>query len=94
MGDFCLLTAVGVAFDFLFQSTFYIACVALGGRMDKKGGLLCCVRCIRWRKAKPVTPVELDNLPTPQLAIEAPEKKEKKEEKPKGSIDELLHRNV
>ncbi|TKR82013.1 hypothetical protein L596_015797 [Steinernema carpocapsae] len=42
VGDFCMLTAVGVMMDYVFQVTFYSACMVYGGMKEETGGLMTC----------------------------------------------------
>uniref|UniRef100_A0A0N4ZRU5 SSD domain-containing protein n=1 Tax=Parastrongyloides trichosuri TaxID=131310 RepID=A0A0N4ZRU5_PARTI len=39
VGDFCILTAVGVLFDYIFQITFFSALIVIGAKREKYGGL-------------------------------------------------------
>uniref|UniRef100_A0A0K0FM63 SSD domain-containing protein n=1 Tax=Strongyloides venezuelensis TaxID=75913 RepID=A0A0K0FM63_STRVS len=39
VGDFCILTSVGVLFDYLFQITFFSALIVIGAKREEYGGL-------------------------------------------------------
>ncbi|CAJ0571783.1 unnamed protein product, partial [Mesorhabditis spiculigera] len=47
VAEFCLITSVGVIFDYIMQITFFAAVITLSGRNEKHGGLsMCCyTRC-------------------------------------------------
>ncbi|UMM41919.1 hypothetical protein L5515_017960 [Caenorhabditis briggsae] len=45
VADFCIITAVGVFFDYLMQITFYAAVLKYSGDREDKGGLACCTGC-------------------------------------------------
>lgn len=53
VASFCLLTAVGVIFDYLFQITFYSSIMIYGGRKEETGGLMGC--CYRNKKVDDVS---------------------------------------
>ncbi|CAB3400376.1 unnamed protein product [Caenorhabditis bovis] len=42
VGDFCIITAVGVIFDYLMQITFYAAVLKFSGDKEETGGLASC----------------------------------------------------
>ncbi|VDM48891.1 unnamed protein product [Toxocara canis] len=45
VADFCILTACGVMFDYMFQITFFASIMVYGGRKEPSGGLMsCCYR--------------------------------------------------
>lgn len=39
VGDFCILTAIGVIYDYLYQITFFAAIMVLSGKREKEGGI-------------------------------------------------------
>lgn len=40
VGDFCILTALGMFIDFIFQVTFFAAIMVYSGKREHEGGLI------------------------------------------------------
>ncbi|KAL3119788.1 hypothetical protein niasHT_010079 [Heterodera trifolii] len=45
VGDFCVLTAVGVAMDYFYQVTFFAAVMVYGGMREESGGMISYFKC-------------------------------------------------
>lgn len=56
LSSFCIYAAIGVMFDFLFQVTFFVACLTIDSRRVAKGRGLCCCCCNR----KPLSPRSIE----------------------------------
>ncbi|KAK0405834.1 hypothetical protein QR680_018223 [Steinernema hermaphroditum] len=71
VGDFCMLTAIGVMMDYVFQVTFFSAFMVYGGMKEERGGLMSCYyeKCKKKNDdvdvdAEQEAPAEVDNTPT------------------------------
>uniref|UniRef100_A0AC35TQU8 SSD domain-containing protein n=1 Tax=Rhabditophanes sp. KR3021 TaxID=114890 RepID=A0AC35TQU8_9BILA len=61
VGDFCLVTAIGMFFDYIYQITFFCALVVLGAEREEYGGL----SSYFWCGTKP--PTDKDIVESPAL---------------------------
>lgn len=51
VGDFCILTAMGVFMDYVFQITFFTSLMVYGAKRENEGGLIAYFRCCKKKES-------------------------------------------